>query len=97
MGESSSLSTLYLHSPADRTPLRVGLLMDSYTLPASIAAILDDVASCNFAHVELVVMNTPAAVSPSEPAARKPLPLRAIDLLRDKRRREGLLFHLYSQ
>jgi hypothetical protein len=97
MGESSSLSTLYLHSPADRPPLRVGLLMDSYTLPASIAAILDDVAACNFAHVELVVMNTPAAVSPSGPAARKPLPLRAIDLLRDKRRREGLLFHLYSQ
>lgn len=97
MSESISTTALYLHSPADRPPLRIGLLMDSYTLPASIAAILDHIAASNFARLELVVLNT-AAVSAQLPAGpRKPLPLRAIDLLRDRRRRSGILFGLYSK
>ena len=84
--------------PPDRPPLRIGLLIDGYTLPASIAAVVDDITASDFARIELVVLNGAAVASnPASAGRRKPLLFRAMHLLRDSRRRSGLLFTLFSQ
>src|ERR1035438_8983214 len=41
--------------------LRVGIMLDSYTSIAWVAKIVEDIKTCGFARVELVILNTPHA------------------------------------
>jgi hypothetical protein len=91
------LESFYLHSRAERPPLRVGLLVDSLTLPAWIGGIIRHLRASDFARLELVVLN--AAAQPPETGAGK----RACWLVRlarhlsKPRRRRVLLYNLYTR
>jgi hypothetical protein len=50
------ISPLYLESKADKPVLRVAVLLDQAKVPRWVATILEDLARCNFARVELVVV-----------------------------------------
>ncbi|MGA7158721.1 MAG: hypothetical protein WBY53_17885 [Acidobacteriaceae bacterium] len=41
--------------------LRIGVMLDSWTTNAWVAAIIEDIQASQFAHVSLVILNTPAA------------------------------------
>jgi hypothetical protein len=62
------LSQLYLRSDAARPPLKVGLLLDSTTLPQYSRAILEDIVRSNFATLTVAVIN--ADVSPADGRAQ---------------------------
>ena len=49
------ISPLYLESKATTPVLRVAVLLDQAKVPRWVATILEDIARCNFARVELVV------------------------------------------
>jgi hypothetical protein len=46
-------------SPADRPPLRIGLLLDSTELSLFYARIIEDIQASNFAKIELLVFRKP--------------------------------------
>jgi len=50
------ISPLYLESNANRPVLRVAVLLDQPKVPRWVATILEDLAHCNFARVELAVV-----------------------------------------
>jgi hypothetical protein len=86
------LELFHLSSTAKREPLRIGLMMDSFTLPAWAASIVDHIQQSNFARIESVILNM--AEQP-RPAKQDPLPIRLWRILRDKRKRSQLLYSLY--
>jgi hypothetical protein len=50
-------NVFYRISPADRAPLRIGLLLDSRNeIPAFFATIVEDIKASNFARIELLVV-----------------------------------------
>src|ERR1700722_16732805 len=49
------ITPLYLASKATRPRLRVGVLLDGGRVPRYVATILEDIARCNFADVQLAV------------------------------------------
>ena len=51
------LEIFHLTSTTKREPLRIGLMMDSLTLPAWAASIVDHIQQCNFARIESVILN----------------------------------------
>jgi hypothetical protein len=54
-------------SPADRAPLRIGLLLDSRDeIPAYAATILEDIKASNFAGIELLVVRNNAGATPAQ-------------------------------
>jgi hypothetical protein len=65
------LSQFYLRSDAAGPPLRVGLLLDSTTLPQCSRAILEDIARSNFATLTVAVMNADVS-PPGAPVATGP-------------------------
>src|SRR5437016_673220 len=91
-------------TPADRRstspkhPLRVGLLLDSPELLKCFAEIVDHIAECNFARLELLVFNAETmsqAAAPPPPRSTIGKTLgKVIDTLRDTRRRQRLLYTL---
>jgi len=86
------LEVFHLTSTAQREPLRIGLMMDSLTLPAWAATIVDHIQQSNFARIESVILNAGEQPPPAKPA---PLPIRLWRILWDKRRRSQLLYSLY--
>src|SRR5690348_14240009 len=50
------ISPLYLESNANGPELRVAVLLDQPKVPRWVATILEDLAHCNFARIDLVVM-----------------------------------------
>jgi hypothetical protein len=91
------LETFYLHSTAERPPLRVGLLVDSLTFPAWIASIIQHIRQSDFARLELVVLN--AEAQRPEAGAGKPAPwlVRLARHLGSGRRRRVLLYNVYTR
>ncbi len=83
-------ASFYLKSSSERLPLRVGVLLNHGLLPAWVAEVLEHISRSNFARLELVVYN-------GEHEAKRSKLRKAIDLLRDEKRRRGLLFHLYAR
>ena len=68
-------NVFYRISPADRAPLRIGLLLDSKDqIPAFVATIVEDIKASNFARIEvLVVRKTTIEQSPqSNPRPHQP-------------------------
>jgi hypothetical protein len=88
------LSSLYLKSQSGSPPLRIGLLLDTPSLPRCFAEVVDHILQSNFARIELLAFNADA-----EPKASAPRPRfrRVIDALRDSNRRRRFLFSLYER
>ena len=86
------LEAFHLTSTAKRDPLRIGLMLDSWTLPAWAASIVDQIQNSNFARIEMVILNAAEQPAPANPA---PLPVRAWRILTDKKRRGQFLYGLY--
>jgi hypothetical protein len=86
------LEVFHLTSTAKPEPLRIGLMMDSLTLPAWAATIVDHIQQSNFARIESVILNAAEQPPPAKPA---PLPVRIWRILRDKRKRSQILYSLY--
>jgi hypothetical protein len=87
------IPSLYLHSSGKGPKLRIGLLLDSYTLARWQARILEDIRRCDFAEIALVALNAQR----KSPSPRRPLPARLWRLLRDRPARRLLLFSLYEK
>lgn len=89
-------SALFLGSSTNRPPLRIGVLLDSFTLGACFARVLDDIQNSNFAKLELLILNEhPPACERQRPPHSK---LRTLwRVIRNKKQRSILLFTLYQK
>jgi hypothetical protein len=89
--------SLYLRTASERAPLRVGLLLDSNTLPRCFSEVVDHILQSDFARLELLIFN--AAQKAAEPAVpqRRSLLRKAWNLMLSSQRRRLLLFHLYQR
>jgi hypothetical protein len=86
------LPSLYQRSASDRAPLRVGLLLDSKTLPRCFAEVVDHILQSNFASLELLILNEAENEKvPAPPLKRSPI-RKALDLMLSRHRRRLLLF-----
>src|SRR5271163_2255369 len=81
-------------SPADRPPLRVGLLLDSTELSLFYARIIEDIQASNFARIELLVFRKPATpvAANHRPSSRMASLSRR---LFDAKLRQRTLYNLY--
>lgn len=91
------LASLYRHSESGSPPLRVGLLLDSAELPRCFAEAVDHILDSNFAQLELLVFNAEGQKNAAEPAPKRSLWRKVIDLLGDSQRRQKFLFELYQR
>ena len=92
----SAANSYYRVSSADRAPLRIGLLLDSFDeISAFLARIIEDIKASNFAGIELLVVRKTTA---EKLAPGKPPNSRALSFLRhisDAKLRRRLLYDLY--
>ena len=92
------LEQFHLHSGSGRPKLRIGVLLDGFVQPAWIASVFDHIARCDFASIELVILNGETFGKPDAPAGpRAPLPVRLLQRLRDPNRRKRFLYGLYTE
>ena len=91
------IPVLYQHTARDKPALRVGILLDSTRLPRCFAEVIDHLLGCNFARIELLVLNEAAFVSQaSEPQTQSKL--RTVSrLIASRERRRLFLFALYQR
>jgi hypothetical protein len=89
----STIARLYRTSPAERSKLRIGLLVDTPQLTEWCARILEDIRASNFAELCLVVSN--ASARPPE-SPQLPLSLHALQLLKDTPARQRLFYKYYA-
>jgi hypothetical protein len=89
-------SSFFLHSGADRPPLRVGLLVDDGPSPLkrASAGVVADLRRADFVTIELVVVNA-ATGRPAAAAGSRPWSL--LGRLADPAQRAGLAFAAYSR
>lgn len=81
-------------SPADRPPLRIGLLLDDTKLSRFSARIIEDIQASNFARLELLVFkNAPAPPAAAAHNSSKPAGLRK--RIFDPKLRSRALYELY--
>ena len=90
------LETFHLHSSSPRPPLRIGLFLDSFLLPAWIETILEHLRRSNFAWLELAVLNAEDPPAGQERPRRAAWPARLWRCLTDSRVRRAALYSLYS-
>jgi hypothetical protein len=51
------ISDLYLHSRSQEKPLRIGVIVDDFRIPGLFRQVLLDINACDFANLELVILN----------------------------------------
>lgn len=85
----------FLVSPSSRAPLRIGILLDSLTLPRCFEQVIDHIQKSNFASLELLMMHTPASLPEARPRRSKWRVLR--DMLSDAKLRTKIGYTLYSK
>jgi hypothetical protein len=90
-------ASLYLKSRSGKPSLRIGLLLDTGSLPRCYAEVVDHIVRSDFASIELLVFNAHAAKPFADARAARPLVRKVVDTLRDKRSRRGLVFNLYRR
>jgi hypothetical protein len=61
------IASLYLHSQCRAKPLRLGVMVDNFFLPAAFRQVLTDILSSDFARLELAVVRQYSV--PAQPAA----------------------------
>lgn len=76
---------------AARPPLRIGLMLDDWTVPAWVAKVVSDIQNSGFAAVQLVILNK--NTDPPKPPVWK----RLLTLNVSPQARKGALFFLYQQ
>jgi hypothetical protein len=91
------LPSLYQRSASDRAPLRVGLLLDSKTLPRCFSEVVDHILQSDFARLEMLILNGAGNEGVLAIPARTPPIRKALDLLLSVQRRQRLLFGLYQR
>jgi len=64
------ISSLYLHSKSANEALRIGVLVDSFLLPAAFRQVLSDILSSDYARLKLVVVHKQRA-SPQKTVTKK--------------------------
>ena len=89
------ISSLYVHSAADAKPLRIGVLVDGLELLRVFRQVLTNIAACDFARLELVVVNQQPASVPTVGTASKLT--KYLRVLRDSQRRSHILYTLYDK
>jgi hypothetical protein len=82
----------FLVSPSKRPLLKVGVLLDSLSLPRWCEQILDHIQRSNFATIELLVIH-----SPLNPAPRRPKWRVLWDTLSDSKRRKHFGYTVYQK
>lgn len=60
------ISAFYLHSKSGQRPLRIGVLVDTFFLPAAFRQIVRDIVASDYARIEVVVTNQCARNSNQE-------------------------------
>ena len=88
------ISSLYLHSPSQTKPLRIGVMVDGFETLSAFRQVLTDVQASDFARLELVVVNRQPA--PPPPPAGNRL-ARYWRVLTNPDRRRLLLYALYQR
>lgn len=87
------LLSLYQRSDSRSPPLRVGLLLDSTTLPRWAAEVIEHITQCDFASLELLVFNAePREQSPTRSRAGK-----IAHILQTPNLRRSVLYSLYQR
>lgn len=89
--------SLYHRSTSDRSPLRVGLLLDSKILPRCFAEVVDHILQSDFARLELLIFNEGLKAADAITPPKRSVLRKAWNLLRSSQRRQLLLFHLYQR
>src|SRR5437016_774041 len=87
-------ATFYRSSRTGKPPLRIGLLLDTASLPRWSAEVVDHIVQCDFAAIELLVFNGSAR---KEARRARSLIRKVIDTLRDAMLRRSILFILYQR
>jgi len=88
------ISSLYFHSRSQAKPLRIGVLVDDFLLIKVFRQVLEDIASTDFARLELVVVNQQPQSTPKRHSSKLFLYLH---LLKDPASRQILLYSLYQK
>jgi hypothetical protein len=81
-------------SPANKPPLRIGLLLDNVHLSAVFARVVEDIQASNFAKLELLVFHKKPASNGTSPAKRSLL-ANVGARIRDPKLRGRALYDLY--
>jgi hypothetical protein len=84
--------SLYRTSRSGRPPLRIGLILDNASLPRCFAEVVDHIAKCDFAAIELLVFHRHRR----ERACAGSTLRKVMQALLDGGRRRRLLFMLYQ-
>src|SRR5713226_2907536 len=93
----SSPNVCYRISPANRSSLRIGLLLDSRDqTSAFVARIIEDIKASNFASIELLIVRQTGGESPRTGELRNSSALKTLRRrISDPQLRKQLLYDLY--
>jgi hypothetical protein len=95
--ESKSLRRLYRVSAAPNPPLRVGVILDGWTLARWTAEILQDIIQSNFARIELLIFNNMAVQEIAAVPTGESRVQALTRILRTPSLRKKLLYSLYDR
>ena len=90
-------AAFYRSSRTGKPPLRIGLLLDTASLPRWSAEVVDHIVQCDFAAIELLVFNGSARKNTGEAPRPRSLMRKVINTLRNARLRRSFLFILYQR
>lgn len=93
---STTLPELFLTSNSNRPPFRIGVLLDSFTVAACFARVLDDIQNSEFANLELLILNGNSPIWKSQvgPHSKLRTLLRVVS---NKKQRSTLLYTIYQK
>jgi hypothetical protein len=90
-------ATFYRSSRTGKAPLRIGLLLDTASLPRWSTEVIGHIVQCDFAAIDLLVFNGSARKNTGQARLARSLIREVIDTLRDARLRRSFLFSLYHR
>lgn len=91
------LTTVFRHSESGSPRLRIGLLINSTQLASCFAEVVDQIQECNFADIELVVLNGEVHEKASEVPQKRSIVSKVSELLGDSQRRKTFFFDMYQR
>lgn len=94
---TSGISSLYINSEGTAPALRVGVLLDSESLPDVFANVLEDIVASNFAELALLVFNGENAgvTEDTEVRGKRSLFRKIAERIGDPKIRRKLMYDLY--
>lgn len=88
------IASLYLHSQCRAKPLRLGVMVDGFFLPAAFRRILTDILNSDFARLELAVVHQHSA--PAQPTAENKISAK-LAAFSDRDLRSHFFYALYQK